>query len=166
MRRPSTSIPLDLAVFRPSADFAQRPRPLSFAPGSRLDDYDPNEERSEHGRWTSGGGGPATASGSNLTFESEEGFPAPTRRADYAMSVDLFDRSAGGTAGWVAKHVETSRRRDVLTFGHHKAVARFRRTDGGGMYPLAGHTRGVCRETQSRRFARCPTKALVGTGRP
>ena len=25
--------------------------------------------------------------------------------------------------GWVAKHVETSRRRDVLTFGHHEAVA-------------------------------------------
>jgi len=25
--------------------------------------------------------------------------------------------------GWVAKHVETSRRRDVLTFRHHEAVA-------------------------------------------
>ena len=25
--------------------------------------------------------------------------------------------------GWVAKHVETSRRRDVLIFGHHEAVA-------------------------------------------
>ena len=34
MRPPSTSIPLDLAVFRPSADSAQRPRPLNFAPGS------------------------------------------------------------------------------------------------------------------------------------
>jgi hypothetical protein len=48
----STTIPSDLAVFRPAADSAQRPQARNFAPGSSLVD---GRLRARAGTITSGG---------------------------------------------------------------------------------------------------------------